>query len=94
MTAKILRSAKGRHAAIAVGVTAALTGGLRAWHHLPSQGPWAEHVHTVAISDTDMSPQAQQQAGAYFQGRNGLADNGKDNGPRVKKVTWEEDRRG
>ena len=68
--------------------------GFAAWHRLPSQGPWAAHIHAVAISDTDMSPQAQAQAGAYFQGRDGLADNGRDTGPRVKKVTWEEYRRG
>lgn len=68
--------------------------GFAAWHRLPSQGPWGEHIHAVAISDTDMAPQAQEQAGAYFQGRNGLADNGKDDGPQVKKVTWEEYQRG
>lgn len=64
--------------------------GFAAWHRLPGQGPWAEHIHAVAISDTDMSPAAQEQAGAYFNGRNGLANKGKDTGPHVKKVTWEE----
>lgn len=68
--------------------------GFAAWHRLPGQGDWAEHIHAVAISDTDMSPAAQKQVGAYFQGRNGLADNGKDTGPQVKKVTWEEYKRG
>lgn len=68
--------------------------GFAAWHRLPSQGPWAAHIHAVAISDTDMSPAAQKQAGAYFEGRNGLANNGKDTGPDVKKVTWEEYKRG
>ncbi|NIJ13329.1 peptidoglycan hydrolase-like protein with peptidoglycan-binding domain [Saccharomonospora amisosensis] len=67
--------------------------GFAAWHRKPSQGPWAAHIHAVAISDTDMSPQAQRQVGAYFNGRNGLANNGKDDGPKVKKVTWEEYRR-
>lgn len=67
--------------------------GFAAWHRLPSQGPWAAHIHAVAISDTDMSPAAQAQAGGYFKGRNGLANNGKDHGPKVKKVTWEEYKR-
>ncbi|PXY31384.1 peptidoglycan-binding domain-containing protein [Prauserella muralis] len=64
--------------------------GFAAWYRSPSQGPWAAHIHAVAISDTDLSPEAQRQVGAYFEGRNGLADNGKDDGPQVKKVTWEE----
>jgi len=68
--------------------------GFAAWHRLPSDGPWAEHIHAVAISDTDMSPQAQEQVGAYFRGHNGLANDGKDTGPQVKKVYWEQYKRG
>ncbi|MFC4002958.1 peptidoglycan-binding domain-containing protein [Prauserella oleivorans] len=68
--------------------------GFAAWHRTPDQGDWAAHIHAIAISDTDMSPQAQAQAGDYFLGRNGLADHGKDDGPQVEKVTWEEYRRG
>lgn len=64
--------------------------GFAAWHRTPDQGDWAAHIHAVAISDTAMSPEAQAQVGDYFEGRNGLADNGKDDGPQVKKVTWEE----
>jgi peptidoglycan hydrolase-like protein with peptidoglycan-binding domain len=64
--------------------------GFAAWHRTPSQGPWAAHIHAVAISDTAMSPQAQAQAGDYFKGLNGLANHAKDDGPQVKKVTWEE----
>lgn len=64
--------------------------GFAAWYRSPDQGNWAAHIHAVAISDTDMSPQAQAQVGDYFLGRNGLANHGKDDGPKVKKVTWEE----
>ncbi|MBK1787713.1 peptidoglycan-binding domain-containing protein [Prauserella cavernicola] len=68
--------------------------GFAAWHRTESQGDWAAHIHAIAISDTDMSPEAQAQAGDYFEGRNGLANNGKDDGPQVTKVTWEEFQRG
>lgn len=64
--------------------------GFAAWHRTPDQGPWAAHIHAIAISDTAMSPEAQAQVGDYFKGRNGLADHGEDHGPKVKKVTWEE----
>lgn len=67
--------------------------GFAAWHRTPSQGDWDHHIHAVAISDTDMSPQAQAQVGDYFKGLNGLKGHGKDDGPKVKKVTWEEYKR-
>src|SRR5689334_19076486 len=25
--------------------------GFAAWHRVPSQGPWAEHIHAIAIGD-------------------------------------------
>lgn len=68
--------------------------GFAAWHRTESQGPWAPHIHAVAISDTALSPPAWDQIGDYFEGRNGLANNGPDDGPQVKKVTWEEYQRG
>ncbi|MDI5979311.1 peptidoglycan-binding domain-containing protein [Amycolatopsis magusensis] len=68
--------------------------GFAAWHRTPSQGDWVAHIHGIAISDTDMSPQAQAQAGDYFKGLNGLANHNSDDGPQVKKVTWEEFKRG
>ncbi|WP_031467800.1 peptidoglycan-binding domain-containing protein [Sciscionella sediminilitoris] len=67
--------------------------GFAAWERTPAQG-FARHIHAVAISDTDMAPQAQAQVGDYFKGLNGLASHGKDDGPKVKKVTWEEYQRG
>ncbi|WP_007024661.1 peptidoglycan-binding protein [Saccharomonospora iraqiensis] len=64
--------------------------GFAAWHRTPDQGPWAAHIHAVAVSDTALSPPAWDQVGDYFEGRNGLANNGPDDGPQVEKVTWEE----
>ncbi|HEY7596079.1 MAG TPA: peptidoglycan-binding protein [Actinophytocola sp.] len=68
--------------------------GFAAWRRTPSQGDWPFHIHAVAISDTDMSPAAQHQVGDYYLGRNGLANRAPDDGPKVRKVTWEEFRRG
>lgn len=64
--------------------------GFAAWLRTPEQGDWPYHIHAVAISDTDMSPAAQAQIGDYYKGLNGLASHGKDDGPQVRKVTWEE----
>src|SRR5690606_27496593 len=67
--------------------------GFAAWHRTPAQG-FDHHIHAVAVSDTDMSPEAQAQVGDYYKGLNGLAGHGKDDGPKVKKVTWEQYKRG
>lgn len=64
--------------------------GFAAWLRTPSQGDWPLHIHAVAINDTDLARQAQEQVGDYFLGRNGLANNGPDDGPKVAKTTWEE----
>jgi len=69
--------------------------GFAAWLRTPEQGDWDYHIHAVALADTDQSPQAQHQAGDYYLGKNGLADGGKDDGPKVDPiVTWEEYQRG
>jgi hypothetical protein len=68
--------------------------GFAAWLRTPSQGPWPFHIHAVAISDTDLAPAAQHQIGDYYLGRNGLANQAPDDGPKVEKVTWEEFKRG
>jgi peptidoglycan hydrolase-like protein with peptidoglycan-binding domain len=70
-------------------VTALRRVGFAAWLRSPSQGQWPWHFHAIAVNDTDLSTPAQDQVGDYYLGRNGLADNGPDNGPRVPKVTWE-----
>lgn len=64
--------------------------GFAAWSRTPAQGDWGPHVHAVAISDPDLSGQAQTQVGDYYLGRNGLADDGPDDGPAVTKRTWED----
>jgi peptidoglycan hydrolase-like protein with peptidoglycan-binding domain len=64
--------------------------GFAAWVRDPSQGDWPNHIHAVAISDTDLSAQAQHQVGDYYLGRNGLANRGPDDGPRITIRTWEE----
>ncbi|WP_242907629.1 peptidoglycan-binding domain-containing protein [Actinomadura terrae] len=68
--------------------------GFAAWVRSPEQGDWPWHIHAVAISDTDLSAQAQHQVGDYYLGMNGLADRGPDDGPRLPIRTWEEYRLG
>ncbi|WP_242893883.1 peptidoglycan-binding domain-containing protein [Actinomadura litoris] len=67
--------------------------GFAAWVRSPRQGDWPWHIHAAAISDTDLSRQAQGQIGDYHLGRDGLADRGPDDGPKVALRTWEEYRR-
>ncbi|KRE56999.1 peptidoglycan-binding protein [Phycicoccus sp. Soil748] len=64
--------------------------GFAAWVRNPTQGDWPWHIHAVAISDTDLSSQAQHQAGDYYLGLNGLANHAADDGPSVVIHTWEE----
>lgn len=64
--------------------------GFAAWVRNPNQGDWPWHIHAVAISDTDLSTQAQHQVGDYYLGMNGLANRGPDDGPQVTIRTWEE----
>jgi len=64
--------------------------GFAAWVRNPNQGDWPWHIHAAAISDTDLSSQAQHQVGDYYLGLNGLANRGPDDGPRVTIHTWEE----
>jgi hypothetical protein len=59
--------------------------GFAAWVRDPSQGDWPYHVHAIAIGDRDMSDAAAAQVVAYKNGRDGLAGNGPDYGPRP---TW------
>ena len=68
--------------------------GFAAWHRLPSQGPWEEHIHAVAVSDPDLAGGAQHQVGDYYEGRNGLANGAPDDGPQIPKRTWEDYKRG
>jgi peptidoglycan hydrolase-like protein with peptidoglycan-binding domain len=85
-------SVAGMTAAYRVTVARALrTVGFAAWVRDPSQGDWPYHIHAAAISDTDLSPQAQHQTGDYYLGKNGLANGAADDGPKVTPIrTWEE----
>ena len=65
--------------------------GFAAWHRKSWQGPWNEHVHAVLIGNQNLAPSAQRQVTAYLDGRNGLANNGADDGPRTwvdARFTW------
>lgn len=56
--------------------------GFAAWYRSPSEGPWPAHIHAVLIGNDRLAPSARRQADAYLAGRNGLANNGRDTGPR------------
>jgi hypothetical protein len=63
--------------------------GFAIWHRTPAQG-FPPHVHGVAVGEPLLSSQAATQVQAYFAGRNGLASNAPDDGPRTwVGVTWE-----
>lgn len=64
--------------------------GFAAWYRTAIPGLWGPHLHAVAVSDPDLSTEAQAQVGDYYLGRNGLANNGPDDGPAVTKRTWED----
>src|SRR4051812_21208674 len=49
--------------------------GFAAWHRLPSEGPWKEHVHAVLVDHGNLSAAAKAQVVDYRNGRNGLANN-------------------
>jgi hypothetical protein len=87
-------SVKGMNAATRTSAVRALRlVGFAAWVRNPEQGDWPWHIHAAAISDTDLSSQAQHQIGDYYLGLNGLARRGPDDGPKVTIRTWEEYKR-
>lgn len=70
--------------------------GLAAWHRHPWQGPWPDHIHAVVVDHPLLAPSAARQVVAYRAGRNGLASNGADDGPRITPIPtpiwpWPED---
>lgn len=54
--------------------------GLAAWHRVPPS--FDHHVHAVVVGHPKLSASAARQVDAYMAGRNGLANNGPDDGPR------------
>ncbi|MEU8798558.1 peptidoglycan-binding protein [Spirillospora sp. NPDC048819] len=84
-------SVKGMSSATSTAAARALRRvGFAAWVRSPEQGDWPWHIHAAAISDTDLSSQAQHQVGDYYLGLNGLANRNPDDGPKVTIRTWEE----
>jgi hypothetical protein len=67
--------------------------GWAAWHRTPDQSDWPHHIHGVSMGEPGLSPQAYDQTRDYIEGRNGLASNAPDDGPRdfhYVGITWEE----
>lgn len=65
--------------------------GFAAWRRLPHEGPWPEHIHAVLIGNAKLSAGARRQVDAYLAGRNGLANNRPDTGPRQfvdRRTRW------
>jgi hypothetical protein len=60
--------------------------GFAAWYRAYLPGVWSEHIHCIAIGDKQLSPAARDQVVDYYAGRNGLANNGPDNGPRISPI--------
>jgi len=60
--------------------------GFAAWHRTADQGDWNAHIHAIAIGDSESSSGARQQVQAYYSGRNGLASNAQDDGPRLDPI--------
>ncbi len=54
--------------------------GFAAWYRTPAEG-FDVHIHACAIGDREMAPSAKNQVQSYFNGRNGLANNGPDSLP-------------
>lgn len=67
--------------------------GFAAWYRPTRPGVWPAHIHAIAVNDSDLSAGAAAQVSEYYRGYDGLAGDGRDTGPRVRKVTWEQYRR-
>lgn len=46
--------------------------GFAAWHRVPSQGPWRDHIHSIARGDPSASPSAKRQVQDFIHGGDGL----------------------
>jgi len=70
--------------------------GFAAWLRTPSQSNWPYHIHGIAVQPGGkgdrgvLAAPAHDQVVDYYEGRNGLASNAPDDGPRnYVGVTWE-----
>jgi hypothetical protein len=65
--------------------------GWAAWLRTPAQSDWPYHIHGVACAEPGLSGAAKDQEQDYYAGRNGLASNAPDDGPRdFVGTTWED----
>ena len=46
--------------------------GFASWHRVPSQGPWRDHIHSIALGDPTASPSAKAQMASFRRGGDGL----------------------
>lgn len=60
--------------------------GMAAWRRTPAQGPWVDHVHAVVVGHPLLADSAHRQVIAYLDGRNGLKNDGADDGPRLDPI--------
>ncbi len=74
-------------------VRALRTVGFAAWFRPTIPGLWDRHIHAIAVNDTDLASGAAAQVSEYFRGFDGLAGDGRDQGPQVPKITWEQYKR-
>jgi hypothetical protein len=62
-----------------------------AWYRPYLANVWPAHIHAIAIGDKEMSAQAAWQVQEYKAGRNGLKNQGPDNGPDVPIHVYRQD---
>ena len=74
-------------------VRALRTVGFAAWFRPTIPGLWDRHIHAIAVNDTDLAAGAAAQVSEYYRGFDGLAGDGRDQGPQVPKRTWEQYKR-
>lgn len=60
--------------------------GFAAWHRTQLQGPWPDHVHAVLVDHPKLAASAARQVDSYRAGRNGLVNNGPDDGPKIRPI--------
>lgn len=63
--------------------------GWAAWYRPYLKRVWPAHIHMIRVGDSTASSGAKAQVSDYRGGRNGLANNGRDTGPKVYGVNGE-----
>jgi hypothetical protein len=53
-------------------VRALRAAGFASWHRTRAQGPWNDHIHSIAIGDPSASPSAKAQVRDFLRGGDGL----------------------